>query len=436
MDLIYILIIAIFAVAAIVIYFVMRGRLLKTQTELEQTVGRVSDLEMQLALSQQREQQFAAESATLREQVAAANTRAELLDGQLRGEREAAEKNRELLRGEFKLLASEVLAAESEKFKATNKESLQILLKPFGDNLRDFKERVERIHATELTQQGAIQNELKNLQLLNQKITSETANLTRALKGDSKYQGDWGEMVLATILESFNFQRGVHYTTQENFKDEEGRNLRPDVVMNLPEGKQIIIDSKVSLTAFMNYMEAADDDQREVCLKAHVDSARRHVEELSRKNYQALGLIKEKTPDFVIMFMPNEPAFMAALQTDGSLWEEAYRKNVIIASPTNLFALLKIIDDLWYRDSQSRNALEIAEQGTKLYEKFVGFVSDLESVGASLTKANSTYEEAMKKLNTGRGNLVGHCEKLKTLGVKSKKQLSKAILDENELLSE
>ncbi len=436
METIYLLLILILVVAIIVVYFVMRGKLLGAQVVNRQAEDRVSELESELALVREREQQHSAEGMALREQIVAANTRAELLEGQLRGEREATEKNRELMRGEFKLLASEVLAAESEKFKATNKESLQVLLKPLGDNLRDFKERVERIHATELTQQGAIQNELKNLQMLNQKISSETANLTRALKGDSKYQGDWGEMVLATILESFNFQRGVHYTTQENFKDEDGRNLRPDVVMNLPEGKQIIIDSKVSLTAFMNYMDATDDDQRQVCLKSHVDSARRHVDELSRKNYQALGLIKERTPDFVIMFMPNEPAFMAALQTDGSLWEEAYRKNVIIASPTNLFALLKIIDDLWYRDSQSRNALAIAEQGTKLYEKFVGFVSDLEVVGGSLTKAKTSYDEAMKKLSTGRGNLVGHCEKLKTLGVKSQKQISKAVLDGNETLSE
>ncbi len=429
MEIVYISIAVIMAVLAVVVFLVMRGKLTHAEAEKTHTEARVAELEGELAESRVREQQLASESVTLREQMAAANTRAELLDGQLRGEREAAEKNRELMRGEFKLLASEVLAAESEKFKATNKESLQILLKPFGDNLRDFKERVERIHATELTQQGAIQNELKNLQRLNQQITSETANLTRALKGDSKYQGDWGEMVLATILESFNFQRGVHYTTQENFKDEEGRNLRPDVVMNLPGGKQIIIDSKVSLTAYVGYVGAEDDAEREVCIKAHVESARRHVEELSRKNYQALGLIKERTPDFVIMFMPNEPAFMAALQADGTLWEEAYRKNVIIASPTNLFALLKIIDDLWYRDSQSRNALDIAEQGAKLYEKFVGFVADLEMVGATLGKANASYEEAMKKLSTGRGNLVGQCEKLQKLGVKSKKQLSKALLE-------
>ena len=402
-------------VAALVIVRVMQKRINEIKVQEQQAQGRCQELERTVV--------------GLTEQLSSAKTRAELLEGQLNREREDAEKNREVMRSEFKVLASEILASESEKFKATNKESLQILLKPFGDNLRDFKERVEKIHATELTQQGAIQNELKNLQRLNQQITSETANLTRALKGDSKYQGDWGEMVLATILESFNFQRGVHYNTQENFKDEEGRNLRPDVVMNLPGGKQIIIDSKVSLTAFVGYVGAESEEQRSNFIKAHLESTRRHVEELSRKNYQALGLIKERTPDFVIMFMPNEPAFMAALQEDGTLWEDAYRKNVIIASPTNLFALLKIIDDLWYRDAQSRNALDIAEQGTKLYEKFVGFVSDLEAVGASLGKAESAYEEAMKKLSTGRGNLVGQCEKLQRLGVKSKKQISKALTE-------
>lgn len=418
MESIYISVAVVGLVVAVVVWVVMRSRL-----------SAVRQQNSTLASQAERCMVLEGEVSQLREQLSAAKTRAELLEGQIAREREDADKNREVMRGEFKLLAAEILASESEKFKATNKESLQILLKPFGDNLRDFKERVERIHATELTQQGAIQNELKNLQRLNQQITSETANLTRALRGDSKYQGDWGEMVLATILESFNFQRGVHYFTQENFKDEEGRNLRPDVVMNLPGGKQIIIDSKVSLTDFVGYVGAESDAERETYLKKHLESARRHVDELSRKNYHALGLIKERTPDFVIMFMPNEPAFMAALQADGSLWEDAYRKNVVIASPTNLFALLKIIDDLWYRDTQSRNAIDIAEQGTKLYEKFVGFVSDLEAVGASIDKANTSWEEAMKKLTTGRGNLVGQCEKLQKLGVKSKKQLTKAVLD-------
>jgi DNA recombination protein RmuC len=210
------------AVLVVVLRVVMQRQLSQVKADAQNVQDRCVELERTVV--------------SLTEQLSSAKTRAELLEGQLNREREDAEKNREVMRSEFKVLASEIMASESEKFKATNKESLQILLKPFGDNLRDFKERVEKIHATELTQQGAIQNELKNLQRLNQQIISETANLTRALKGDSKYQGDWGEMVLATILESFNFQRGVHYPTQENFKDEEGRNLRPDVVMNLPGG--------------------------------------------------------------------------------------------------------------------------------------------------------------------------------------------------------
>lgn len=415
MEITYIVVAAFMAVVAIVVWIIMRGRVAEVRTEAADYRRRSEELERSVV--------------SLTEQLSSAKTRAELLEGQIAREREDADKNREVMRGEFKLLASEILASESEKFKATNRESLQILLKPFGDNLRDFKERVERIHATELTQQGEIRNELKNLQQLNQQITSEAANLTNALKGNSKYQGDWGEKVLITILESFNFCQGVHYEVQKNFKDDDEKNRRPDVVVNLPGGKQIVIDSKVSIKHFVDSLEAEDEVVRKALLKSHVESVRKHVKELKDKNYQKLGLIKKRHPDFVVMFIPNEPSFMAALQTDGALWEDAYRDNVIIVSPTNLFALLKIIDDLWYRDAQSRNALDIAEQGAKLYDKFVGFVADLEEVGVRLGKASDSYEEAMKKLKTGSGNLVGHCEKLQTLGVKAKKQLSKAMLD-------
>lgn len=359
---------------------------------------------------------------TLTREQAEASASAASLKEQLQSEREASLKQTEMLRNEFKVLAAEVLTAESDKFKVTNKEAMQILLKPFGDNLRDFKERVEKIHSDDLAQRGALRNEIENLQKLNHQITSETANLTRALKGDPKYQGDWGEMVLETILEGFNFQRGVHYKIQENFKDENGKDARPDVVLNLPGGKQIIIDSKVSLTSFVGYVGAATDSERKGFLKAHLDSTRRHVEELSRKDYQNL-LDKGRTPDFVIMFMPNEPAFLAALQSDAALWEEAYRKNVIIASPTNLFALLKIVDDLWRRDAQSKNMVDIADEGAKLYDKVAGFVEQLTNIGVNLDRAHQSYDTALKQLSTGSGNIIGRCEKLRDLGVKAKKQI-------------
>ena len=264
--------------------------------------------------------------------------------------------------------------------------------------------------------------------LLNRRITEETTNLTNALKGNSKVQGDWGEMILETILESSNLVNGIHYTTQQNFKDEEGNNLRPDVVLNLPDSKQIVIDSKVSLTAFVNYVHADDASERDKAMKEHLRSVRAHVDELGCKSYQSLV----NSPDFVIMFIPNEPAFLAALQGDPSIWGDAYRRKVIISSPTNLFALLKIVDDLWKRDNQSKNALAIAREGANLYDKFVGFAETLLDIGKNLDTASRNYEKAMGQLKTGKGNLIARSEKLREMGVKATKSLPSALNDYEE----
>jgi DNA recombination protein RmuC len=322
----------------------------------------------------------------------------------------------ERMRLEFRDMANEIISEKT----ARNREEIDIMLKPFKDNIADFRERVERIYADENQQRGALRNEIKNLQELNRRITAETSNLTNALRGNSKVQGDWGEMILETILESSNLVSGIHYTTQENFRREDGSNVRPDVVLHLPGGKRIVIDSKVSLTAFVEHCSTEDAEGRKRTLNDHVASMRRHVGELGAKRYQDLM----DSPDFVIMFVPNEPAFMAAMQADSGIWEEGYRKKVIVSSPTNLFALLKIVDDLWKRDSQSRNAIQIAEEGAKLYDKFVGFVETLEGVGKGLKGATEHYERAMNQLATGSGNLVGRTEKLRKLGVKASKELS------------
>ncbi len=299
-------------------------------------------------------------------------------------ERLSREGMQEAFRAEFALLAGRIFEEKSAAFKATNKESLDLLLKPFKENLIDFRKRVEDIYSEENRQHGALKSELNHLLELNRRITEETSNLTSALRGQSKVQGDWGEMILERMLESSNLQKGVHYFVQENFKDESGANVRPDIVLTLPEGKRIVIDSKVSLTAWVDYTGAEDDTVREGALRRHVASVRGHIAELHARNYQ--GSVAD-SPDFVIMFVPGEPAFMAALQADSTLWAEAYNKKVIISSPTNLFALLKIVDDLWKRDNQSRHALEIARQGGALYDKFVGFVSSLEDVGRGLDRA-------------------------------------------------
>ncbi len=254
-------------------------------------------------------------------------------------------------------------------------------------------------------------------------------------------QGDWGEMILERMLEASNLQKGVHYFVQENFKDEGGGNVRPDIVLTLPEGKRIVIDSKVSLTAYVDYVgttegaagsdtanEPAPGPLAEGHLRRHVASVRQHIAELHSKNYQ--GAVSD-TPDFVIMFVPNEPAFMSALQADNGLWGEAYNKKVIISSPTNLFALLKIVDDLWKRDNQSRHALEIARQGGALYDKFVGFVSSLEDVGRGLERAQKSYDQAWGQLRSGRGNLVTSSEKLRELGVKAAKKLPDGLVEKS-----
>ena len=339
-----------------------------------------------------------------------------------RAERAEAE---EMMRTQFRNLANDILAEQSQRFKETNKESIDVLLKPFKENIAEFRERVERIYSSENEQRGALRNELENLMELNRRITTETTNLTNALKGNSKVQGDWGEMILETILDGSNLIKGVHYDTQVNIKDDAGNNMRPDVVLFLPEGKRIVIDSKVSLTAFVNSVGAEDELTRRNALAAHVASVRQHVAELGRKEYQRLV----ESPDFVIMFVPNEPAFLAALQTDTSIWADAYDKKVIISSPTNLFALLKLVDDLWKRNAQSKNTADIVTCGTKLYDQLASFVASLENVGASLDKARLAYDDAYKRLRTGNDNILRVGERLQKLGLPVKKTLSPRALE-------
>ena len=333
-----------------------------------------------------------------------------------KAEREATE---ERFRAQFKNLATEILGEQSQHFRQTSRESIDLMLKPFRDNITDFRKRVEEIYTTQTSQRGELKAELKQLMELNRTISTEAQNLTSALKGNSKVQGDWGEMLLETILDSSAPTRGIHYETQYNIKDEEGRNLRPDVVLHLPEKKDIVIDSKVSLTAFVAYTSAETEAERQRHLAAHVASVRQHVTELGRKEYQR----RLNSPDFVIMFIPNEPAFLAALQNDTAIWSDAYDKKVIISSPTNLFALLKMVADLWKYNDQDKNTKEIAACGLKLYEQLVAFTSSLENVGAALDKARGAYEDAHKRLCTGNDNIIRVGERLRrTARLQTKRQ--------------
>ena len=388
----------------------------------EEQVGTLRD---QLSGQAVQLTEAAVRQATLAEKLAAR-------DEALARQKEELTALQERQRVEFKNLAAEILEEKSNQFKQTNRESLELLLKPFRDNIEGFRKKVEEVYEKEAQQRFSLKEEIRHLNEMNLRMSQEANNQTAALKGNSKVQGDWGEMILETILDSSNLIKGVHYQTQENIKDNEtGANLRPDVILNLPEGKQIVIDSKVSLTAYVTYSETDAPEAQQRAVKEHVRSVRSHIAELAGKSYQTLlnGQNKSVSPDFVIMFIPNEPAFLLAMQQDSALWSDAYNRKVIISSPTNLFALLKIVDDLWKRDGQSKNALAIATEGANLYDKFVGFSETLLDLGRSLGAATGKYEQAMNQLKTGRGNLIRRAERLRELQVKASKSLPAQLED-------
>lgn len=392
----------------------------KTEAELRAYAERHLETEKELAAAKAS---AAAEIAALRQK-----------DDEARAaERAEREKLEETFRAQFRNLANDILEEKARQFKQTSEESIGVLLKPFREHITDFRKRVEDIYTTQTAQRGELKSELKNLMELNRLITAETTNLTNALKGNSKVQGDWGEMILETILESSNLIKGVHYDTQHNLRDAAGNNLRPDVVLYLPGHKQIVIDSKVSLTAFVNYIGAENEPARAQFMTQHVASVRQHVRELGNKEYQKLLA----SPDFVIMFVPNEPAFLAALQSDSAIWADAYDRKVIVSSPTNLFALLKLVDDLWKRNDQDKNAADIAACGLKLYEQLVAFTASLEGVGTALDKAQDAYADAHKRLCTGNDNIIRVGERLRrTARLQTKKQQSAKALEAAEAPSE
>lgn len=416
---IFLVLIALLVATLIALYVIWQRNEETQKVEKSRCEARIVELEESLASSQQNFNE---------ERIAHVRTQSERdalkqsLE-QLRTERETSERT---MKSEFKNLANEILVEHQHHLRQANRDSLDLLLKPFKDNITEFRERVERIYAHENEQRGALKNELDNLIKLNQQMTSSAANLTDALKGNSKVQGDWGEAYLETILESTGLVKGIHYHIQQNIKGEEGQNLRPDVVLSLPEERSIVIDSKVSLTAYVRYAEAESEAERSQALAEHVQSVKKHVQELALKEYQKLI----NSPDFVIMFIPTEPAFLEALKEDNTIWAEAYRKKIIISSPTNLFALLKMVSDMWRRDEQTKNQAEIVDKATKLYEQLVVFTEQLEGVGTALDTAKSKYDEAYKRLHTGNNNIVRLGERLKKLGLPTKKQQTAKALAE------
>ncbi|MCC5906762.1 MAG: DNA recombination protein RmuC [Balneolaceae bacterium] len=328
----------------------------------------------------------------------------------------------EQFRNEFKNLANEILEEKSKKFTEQNSEKLDQLLKPLGEKISEFQKQVEVTHKEDLKGRSALGQHLKMLQEMNHKLSEEAKNLTKALKGDTKSQGNWGEVILQRILEKSGLRKGFEYDTQQSSTTEEGRRLQPDVVVHLPDDKKLIIDSKVSLTAYEKFSSAEDLDEQQRGLKQHIQSLRVHVKGLTRKNYEQIHGFK--SPDFVLMFIPIEPAFGVAMQGDPELYNEAFENNIIIVSPTTLLATLATIENVWKQEYQNRNAMEIARRGGLLYDKFAGFVENLEQLGKRIKQTRQSYDAAMKQLSEGSGNLVGQAEKLRELGASSSKRIS------------
>lgn len=347
---------------------------------------------------------------------------------------ELLERNRDALKQEFENLANRIFEQKNERFSEQTRSNLDTLLNPFRDQLQDFRKRVEDVYTTETKDRQALRSEIKSLQELNRQITEEAANLTRALKGDKKIQGNWGELILERVLERSGLRKGIEYETQGSYRDEHGNLLRPDVIVHLPDSRNLVVDSKVSLVAYQQWISEDEDEPRAAALKAHCEAVRNHIRGLSEKDYSQLNGLH--SPDFVLLFMPIEPAFVAAFQEDENLFAEAFERKIIVVTPTTLLATLRTIENIWRYERQSQNARRIADRASSVYDKLRVFVESMEKLGTQLQTVQGTFDGAMNTLTRGRGNLVSQATRFVDLGVRVKKELPKSILDQAELATD
>lgn len=398
-------------------------RLEETQQQLQHRTSAWEDLQQKLQDYYAKISQLTAEKEGLKQ----------LLDTQ----KQEITKIQEAAKTQFENIANKILDEKTEKFTTLNKENLGVILKPFQEKITELKNTVHETYDKEAKERFSLGAKVKELAELNQQISEDAKKLTRALKGEAKTQGNWGEMILESILEKSGLVKNREYFLEHELKNEDnqalysqfsGKKMRPDAVVKYPDQRAVIIDSKVSLTAFTELVDETDPDVYDINLNKHLASVKNHIVELSRKAYDDYG----KSLDFVMMFIPSEPAYIAAMQADPQLWSFAYERRILLLNPSNLITSLKLIADLWKREYQNQNAMAIAERGAKLYDKFVGFVENLEKVGKHMDQAKSTYQDAFGQLYTGRDNLVKQSEKLKKLGIKSKKSLSDSLIEKSQ----
>ncbi len=352
------------------------------------------------------------------------------LNEKLREQKKDVDNLQEKFRIEFKNLANDILEEKTKKFTEQNKINIDDILKPLSEKIKDFEKKVEDTYDKESKQRFSLKEEIKRLEELNRQVSNDTLNLTKALKGESKTQGNWGEVVLENILERSGLVKDREYFVQQSFTDEKGKRLQPDVVITYPGTRNLVIDSKVSLTAYERYVSAENDSEKESALKEHITSIKNHVSELSQKNYQ--DIYELKSIDFVMMFLPVEPAYLLAIQKNPELWNYAYDKRILLISPTNLIAALKMVESMWRQEYQSKNVMEIARQSGDLYDKFVGLFDDLVDIGKKLNATKTSYDASMNKLYSGKGNLIKRVERIKILGAKTSKELPKNLIDRME----
>lgn len=386
--------------------------------------------ENQLLKSQNDLELLRKEKEELLVELTKKNSSLQFLEQKLAEQKEEVSKLQEKFTKEFENLANRILDEKSAKFTLQNKENLINILNPLQEKIKTFEKRVEDTHKESIDYHAALRQQIFGLKELNEQITKETLNLTKALKGDSKIQGNWGELILEKVLEKSGLQKDREYFVQQSFVTDEGNRVLPDVVINLPDGKKMIVDSKVTLTAYERYMNEEDENVKNQHLKEHILSINRHIDQLSGKNYQ--DLYQMESPDFVLLFIPIESAFAVALNKDSSLYSKAFEKRIVIVTPTTLLVSLKTIDSMWTNQKQQENAYEIAKQAGALYDKFEGFIKDLVMVGKKMDDAKTEYGNAMNKLVDGSGNLIGRVEKLKKMGAKASKSLPENILQRAE----
>ncbi len=430
-----------FVAGAAIVYLILAGRFSKIRSETE---GKFLEADRQRSILEDRLNQTTQILKNSEEQLNIERKSVVELNGSLAGQMMNATNLQEKLENqkkeleeiqkrfttEFENLSSKILDEKSKKFTDLNRTNIEVILNPLRDKIKEFEQKVDQSYKLESAERNTLKGEIKNLIELNKQISEEANNLARALKGDSKKQGNWGEVILERILERSGLTRGSEYEMQVSTTNEEGRRIQPDVIVYLPDNKHIIVDAKVSLIAYEKMVNAATDEDRSLFLKEHLTSIYNHIKNLSDKNYYTSPDLS--SPDFVLIFMPIEPSFGIAVQSDAELFNYAWDRKIILVSPSTLLATLRTISSIWKHEKQTKHALEIAKVGGALYDKFVNFLKDMNSIGEKLKAAQQSHEEAMNKLSTGSGNIIRRVEEMKKLGAKATKDLPQDLLEKAE----